>query len=83
LILCANNKVAILEMDLNMPIMDGYAATRMVKSRRPDIPVIAITAYALSTDKSKATEAGCDGIISKPLDQMILLGELKKYLLSD
>jgi PAS domain S-box-containing protein len=70
-------------MDLNMPIMDGYTATRMVKSRRPDIPVIAITAYALSADKSKAAKAGCDGIISKPVEQRILFGELKKLLLPD
>lgn len=67
-------------MDLKMPIVDGYTATRVIKSQRPDIPIIAITAYALSSDENKATEAGCDGIISKPVDQQILFGELLKYI---
>jgi two-component system sensor histidine kinase/response regulator len=70
-------------MDLNMPIMDGYAATRIVKSKNPGIPVIAVTAYALSADKTKAIDAGCDSIISKPVEQKILFGELIKYLLTD
>ncbi len=67
-------------MDLNMPIMDGYVATRIVKLKNPGIPVIAITAYALSADKTKATEAGCDSIMSKPVEKKILFGELNKYL---
>jgi CheY-like chemotaxis protein len=67
-------------MDLNMPVMDGYTATRLVKSKRPDIPVIAITAYALSTDQNKAKEAGCDSIISKPVEINILYEELRNHL---
>jgi len=70
-------------MDLHMPIMDGYTATRIIKSKKPHIPVIAITAYALSTDKNKAIEAGCDGVISKPIEQRILFGELQKLLFLD
>jgi PAS domain S-box-containing protein len=70
-------------MDLNMPVMDGYEATRRVKSGKPGIPVIAVTAYALYAEKSKAIEAGCNGIISKPIDQRLLYGELKKYLLPE
>ncbi|MBN2274237.1 MAG: response regulator, partial [Bacteroidales bacterium] len=72
----------IILMDLNMPIMDGYTATRIIKSRKPDIPVIAVTAFALSADKSKALEAGCDGIIPKPIDQRLLYSELNKHFLS-
>ena len=67
-------------MDLNMPVMDGYSATRKVKLKRPEIPVIAITAYALPTDQKKAKNAGCDGIISKPVDKHLLFEELKKHL---
>jgi PAS domain S-box-containing protein len=70
-------------MDLNMPIMDGYAATRIVKSKNRGIPVIAVTAYALSADKTKAIDAGCDSIISKPVEQNILFSELNKFLLTD
>jgi CheY-like chemotaxis protein len=72
----------IILMDLNMPLLDGYEATRIVKSKKPNLPIIAVTAYALSSDKHKAMEAGCDGIISKPVDQRLLFGELKKHLLS-
>jgi len=67
-------------MDLFMPVMDGYESTRIIKSKYPDIPVIAVTAYALSKDKSKAFAAGCDSIISKPVNKEILFGELTKYL---
>lgn len=69
-------------MDLFMPVMDGYESTRIIKSKYPDIPVIAVTAYALSKDKSKAFAAGCDSIISKPVSKEILYGELTKYLKS-
>jgi len=69
-------------MDLFMPVMDGYEATRIIKLKHPDIPVIAVTAYALSKDKSKAFAAGCDSIISKPINKEILYGELTKYLKS-
>lgn len=67
-------------MDLNMPVMDGYLSTERIKLRQPDLPVIAITAYALSKDKTKALAAGCDSIISKPIDKDILFAELAKFL---
>lgn len=67
-------------MDLNMPVMDGYLATQIIKSKYPELPVIAVTAYALIKDRSKALDAGCDSIISKPVDRELLFGELIKYL---
>jgi CheY-like chemotaxis protein len=69
-------------MDLFMPVMDGYQSTVIIKSKYPRIPVIAVTAYALLKDKSKAIAAGCDSIISKPINREILYGELTKYLKS-
>jgi signal transduction histidine kinase/CheY-like chemotaxis protein len=65
-------------MDLKMPVMDGYEATRRVKQSHPDIIIIAITAYALVNDKEKAMAAGCDAYLSKPL----LKGDLLKTLAS-
>ncbi|NOU47568.1 MAG: PAS domain S-box protein, partial [Bacteroidales bacterium] len=70
----------IILMDLNMPVMDGFMATQIIKSRHEHIPVIAVTAYALIKDKSNAIAAGCDSIISKPVDKEILYAELTKYL---
>jgi two-component system, cell cycle response regulator DivK len=64
-------------MDLKMPVMDGYEATRRVKKHHPEIPIIAVSAYALSQDKEKAKTAGCDVYLSKPLFKADLLQALK------
>lgn len=57
-------------MDLQLPGMDGYAATKLIKqdAATKDIPVVALTAYAMSGDAERAREAGCDGYITKPID---------------
>jgi two-component system, sensor histidine kinase and response regulator len=67
-------------MDLKMPVMDGYKATNEIKKMKPDLPVIAQTAYALSGDKEKALAAGCDDYISKPIKQEALIQMLRKHL---
>ncbi len=57
-------------MDLQLPGMDGYAATKLIKqdAATKDIPIVALTAYAMSGDAERAREAGCDGYITKPID---------------
>lgn len=60
-------------MDINLPLMNGYKATREIKNFKPDLPIVAQTAYALSTDKEKLLEAGCDDYISKPIHQELLI----------
>ena len=55
-------------MDIRMPGMDGYEATKKIKKLRPELPVVAQTAYALPEDKEKALQAGCDGFLAKPLE---------------
>lgn len=55
-------------MDLKMPEMNGYEATRMIKQRRPFIPIVAQTAYSLDGDRQKSIEAGCDEHLAKPID---------------
>ncbi len=60
-------------MDIKMPVMDGYTATRMIKQYNQDVIIIAQTAYAMSGDKEKAFKAGCNGYITKPINQNELL----------
>ena len=57
-------------MDLQLPGLDGFSATRMIKGNpaTKHVPVVALTAYAMSGDAERAREAGCDGYITKPID---------------
>lgn len=66
-------------MDMRMPGIDGYLATREIKLMRPDMPVIAQTAYALANEKQKIFEAGCDDYISKPFSRQTLIDVIRKY----
>lgn len=54
-------------MDLKMPVMDGFEATKIIRSRYPDIPIIALTAFALEEDRKRAVQAGCSDFIKKPV----------------
>jgi signal transduction histidine kinase/CheY-like chemotaxis protein len=74
-----NPRISLVLMDLKMPVMSGFEATRVIKSFRPELPVIAITAYALSGDENRALEAGCDDYIAKPIGLDILLEKIKRY----
>jgi two-component system cell cycle response regulator DivK len=69
-------------MDIQLPGMDGYEATRRIKAKPAlnDIPIIAVTSYALSGDDVKAFEAGCDGYVSKPFSPRALLAKVREYL---
>jgi two-component system cell cycle response regulator DivK len=65
-------------MDLRMPVMDGWAATRALKSdpSTAQIPVIALTAHTMDTDEQKALDAGCDAFESKPVVLPSLLDKM-------
>jgi two-component system, cell cycle response regulator DivK len=67
-------------MDLQMPEMNGYDATREIKKEHKDIPIIAQTAFAMSDDRMKAIEAGCDDYLAKPIRSRDLIDTVKKYL---
>ncbi|MDD6896544.1 MAG: response regulator [Prevotellaceae bacterium] len=66
-------------MDIRMPDMDGIDATRIIKEVRPDVPVLALSAFALSDSISQAKEAGCDEFIAKPFKVEEFLAILEKY----
>ncbi|MBL7966959.1 MAG: response regulator [Prolixibacteraceae bacterium] len=74
-----NPEIEIVLMDLKMPDMDGFEATRQIKTERPDLPVIAITAYSGTEDKEKAIESGCDDFITKPLKREYLIKKMESY----
>jgi two-component system, cell cycle response regulator DivK len=74
------NHVDLVLMDLQLPIMDGYTATRHIKSINPEIPVIAQTAHVMSGEREKCLEAGCDDYLAKPIRLQILMDTLSKFL---
>ena len=67
-------------MDIRMPKLNGYDATKQIKSYKPDLPVVSITAYAMSEDESKSLNAGCDLYISKPVRPTKLLSLLNDFI---
>ena len=67
-------------MDLQMPEMNGYEATQLIKAENPEIPVIAQTAFAMSDDREKALQSGCDDYLAKPIKSKDLLNIVEKYL---
>ncbi|MBU1013653.1 MAG: PAS domain S-box protein [Bacteroidetes bacterium] len=80
---CKNNPaIDLVLMDINMPVMNGYDATKAIKEFRPNLPIIAQTAYAIAGDREKSLAAGCDDYISKPIKRDELLDKIKKLLSS-
>jgi CheY-like chemotaxis protein len=69
-------------MDMSLPVVDGWQATRQLKSdpATRSIPVIALTAHAMSDDRQKALDAGCDDYDTKPIDLARLLGKMQALL---
>ncbi|MDN5350539.1 MAG: hypothetical protein PWQ54_1935 [Bacteroidales bacterium] len=67
-------------MDLKLPLLSGYDATRKIKAIKQDVPVIAITAYALRGDKEKALQAGCDAYLAKPFIKEELLTIIERFV---
>lgn len=72
--------ISLILMDIKMPVMDGLEATREIRKFNKTIPVIAQTAYALSGDKEKSIQAGCNNYITKPINSSELVKLLDKYL---
>jgi two-component system cell cycle response regulator DivK len=69
-------------MDLQLPGIDGYEATRRIKANLDlkEIPIIVVTSYALSGDDVKAFEAGCDAYVAKPFSPRDLLAKIREYV---
>jgi two-component system cell cycle response regulator DivK len=69
-------------MDMSLPLIDGWEATRALKAapETKHVPVIALTAHAMSTDREKAMEAGCDDYDTKPIELPRLLGKIEALI---
>jgi CheY-like chemotaxis protein len=67
-------------MDMSMPVMDGYTATKLLRSRGVKLPIIALTAHAMKGFEQEIMAAGCTGYVTKPIDIDILLGTLAEKL---
>src|SRR6266700_8105059 len=69
-------------MDIQLPVIDGYEATRRIKAdaATQHIPIVAVTSYALVGDEAKTREAGCDGYVAKPFSPRHLLEKVREFL---
>ena len=75
----SNPDIDLILMDIQMPEMDGYEATRQIREFNTRVVIVAQTAYALSGEKEKAVEAGCNDYISKPIRKDNLMELIQKY----
>lgn len=67
-------------MDIKMPIMDGLEATKAIKEKHPDLPIVALTANAFDSDRQLAMEAGCSDFLAKPVSSEQCLKIIRKLL---
>lgn len=74
-----NPEIELILMDIKMPEVDGFEATSQIKSFRPELPIIVLTAYSNSEDKEMAFKSGCDDFLTKPIRREILLRKLEEF----
>lgn len=78
--ICETNPIDLVLMDLQMPDMNGYEATEILKKKLPHLPIVAQTAFAMSDDREKAIDAGCDDYLAKPIKSKDLLTAVEKFI---
>ena len=66
-------------MDMQMPVMDGYSATQALRQLGFEIPIVALTAHAMSEQRRECLDVGCDGFVSKPIDRSLLLATVAQF----
>ena len=78
--MAASEAPALILMDMSLPVMDGWEATRQIRATGSKVPIIALTAHAMDGDEQKAREAGCDDYDTKPVELPRLLGKMEVLL---
>ncbi len=83
--LASRDKPSLVLLDIQLPVMDGYTVARELKSNPTlaDVPIVAVTSYAMVGDREKCLEAGCVGYITKPINPETFVAEMEKYLSAD
>ncbi len=76
----AGGDYALVLMDLQMPVMDGYSAARIIRASRPDLPLIALTAHAMIEERARVLAAGMNDILTKPILPDALYAMLARWL---
>lgn len=78
-------KPALILLDIQLPVMDGYEVARQLRSNQSlkNIPIVAVTSYAMRGDKESILAAGCSGYIEKPINPETFLNEVGRYLTID
>ena len=67
-------------MDINLPGIDGYEATRLIRESKPDLPIVALTAYAMTGERERSMDAGCNDYLSKPVSPKELLAVVARFM---
>ena len=75
-----NPEIDLILMDIRMPLMNGIEATKLIKLQRPDLPIIAQTAYAFTEERAEILGVGCDEFLSKPINKSQLFALINKYI---
>ncbi len=80
--LAASLKPDLILLDIQLPVMDGYTVARLLRetAELDEVPIIAVTSYAMAGDREKALEAGCTGYIEKPINPDTFVQQVEKYL---
>jgi two-component system, cell cycle response regulator DivK len=79
-IMAQQNQPDLILMDVSLPVMDGYEATRQIRTTMASIPIIGLSAHAMSGDADRAREAGCNDYLTKPVNEDLLMEKLKQFL---
>lgn len=75
-----DDSIDIILMDIRLPKLNGYDATKKIREIRKDVPIIAQTAYVMPEEKGKVIEVGCNDLITKPIAKEVLLETVSKYI---
>jgi len=80
--LASNVKPDLILLDIQLPVMDGYEVARRLKKETEtrDIPIVAVTSYAMVGDRERILAAGCEGYIEKPINPETFMSEVEQYL---